>query len=228
MFSRWRTVAATTRRHGAEFSSWPPKLESATGRARKRRRKSASRAPEAANKEASISSPKGWRVLWPSVYDEPRSWMESIRSLPRGKDFQRAWAEYKLTWAHGLRGDAPVKGEETDDTLQESSIDADKIRQNLSQNITTARGEAQQLAEQLSTSTGIRNQQDLRKFATDMMKLATDSLREFMGGYREGRDQEVEKMLNEYFQEEEEKEASVQMESQRRRRRKPKWVNLRQ
>jgi hypothetical protein len=61
-----------------------------------------------------------------------------------------------------------------------------------------------------------------------MMKLATDCLREFMAGYRQGRDQEVEKMMNEYFQEEDEKEATDEQQSIRKRRRKPKRVNLRQ
>jgi hypothetical protein len=239
MRTRWRLLsAALTRRRpfAATFSSsssWPPKLESATGRARKRRRRMS--APKAARTAATTeeeppttSHPKGWRVLWPSPHEEPPSWMQSMRNLPRTKDFRRAWKEYKSTWAAGLRGDAPVEGEENDDTSEELDINTDKLRQNLSQNVTAARGEAQQLVERVSNRTGIRNQQDLRKFATDMMKLATDCLREFMAGYRQGRDQEVEKMMNEYFQEEDEKEATDEQQSIRKRRRKPKRVNLRQ
>lgn len=34
-----------------------------------------------------------------------------------------------------------------------------------------------------------------------MMQTGTECIREFMAGYRQGRDQEVDKMLNEYFKE---------------------------
>jgi hypothetical protein len=56
--------------------------------------------------------------------------------------------------------------------------------------------------EQAKDTTGIHNTEDLRMVAEDMMRLATQCLKEFMAGYRQGRDDEVDKMLNEYFQEE--------------------------
>ncbi len=84
--------------------------------------------------------------------------------------------------------------------------------------------------EQAKEQTGIRNQEDLKAFASDTMRLATECLKEFMAGYREGRDNEIDKMLHEYFQEQQGKSLSSDKEeedSKPKRRRKPKQRILR-
>ncbi len=62
------------------------------------------------------------------------------------------------------------------------------------------RQDAQELLEQAKDTTGIRTQDDLKALATEAMKVATECIREFMAGYRSGRDSEIDKMLHEYFQ----------------------------
>lgn len=72
--------------------------------------------------------------------------------------------------------------------------------------------------------TGIHTKEDLKKWAGDQMKLASECLSEFMVGYRKGRDDEVDKMLHQYFQENEEQDEKKESndEGALRKRRKPK------
>lgn len=53
--------------------------------------------------------------------------------------------------------------------------------------------------------TGIYSIDDLKRIAAEWMRLAADCLQEFLVGYRQGRDEEVDRMLNEYLTEEEKK-----------------------
>ena len=48
-------------------------------------------------------------------------------------------------------------------------------------------------------ATGISSREELRAWVGEQLKLATACLTEFMKGYRSGRDDEVDKMLHEYF-----------------------------
>jgi hypothetical protein len=200
-------------------------LESATGRARKRRRRIASRRrstkPIEKEEEVALSYPKGkpWRVLWPHPHEDPTP-RTATRKIPRLQDFQKAWAQYKATWEDGLSG---VPKEKTPSTTDEIHTYND-VGDNASRNLDVARVEAKQLLEQAKERSGIRSQEDLRNFASNMMQLATDCLKEFMTGYRKGRDEEVDKMLNEYFQSIEQDDEN---EAPKRRRRKPKRAVLR-
>ena len=62
------------------------------------------------------------------------------------------------------------------------------------------RQDAQELLEHAKDTTGIRTQDDLKALASEAMKVATECIREFMAGYRSGRDSEIDKVLHEYFQ----------------------------
>ena len=66
---------------------------------------------------------------------------------------------------------------------------------------------------------------------SESMRLATDCLKEFMAGYRKGRDEEVDKMLHKYFQELNWEEDPVTDDTGNNtakvRRRKPKRAQLR-
>lgn len=213
---------------------WVP-LQSATGRARKRRRRVARVkvvAPRKQEEPIKMVSPQGWRVLWPDPYGETSTVAQSVKGLPSRADFSRSWRIYKSTWAGGLRGDLPVPGEkeveEMDNSGDSQSLDPDKLKKNLEKNVSAARDEAQKLKEEVSERTGIKTKEDLREFAREMMTLVTECLREFMSGYRNGRDQEVERMLNEYFQEiETEEDKQEKGGAKRRRRRKPKRAIIR-
>jgi hypothetical protein len=49
--------------------------------------------------------------------------------------------------------------------------------------------------------TGASTKEDLKVWVGDMLKLGTACLTEFMSGYRKGRDEEIDRMLHEYFKE---------------------------
>lgn len=108
----------------------------------------------------------------------------------------------------------------------------DKLQTNVSQNLQVAKDSAADLLEQAKEKTDIRSKDDLQRVAGDMMKLATECVKEFMAGYRQGRDQEVDKMLHEYFQEETPDaepavEAADSKKEKKSKRRKPRRAILR-
>lgn len=75
------------------------------------------------------------------------------------------------------------------------------VKENVNRNVDTLKEEGPELIEEVKKTTGIRNKEDLKEFASSMMILAKDCLSEFTDGYKKGRDEEVDKMLNEYFNE---------------------------
>jgi hypothetical protein len=240
-----RVLAAVGSSHGSfpghSFSSWP-KLESATGRARKRRRRitqmqrqeriaDAPRGKKQADQieeEAPRLYPKNqpWLVLFPNPYLTPdgidQGPQKPKRSLPEVfRDMGKAWELYLTTW--GKERTTLVK---QDIAEPEGPSKGEEIRSNVARNLEVARREGTDIIEQAKEQTGIRNQEDLKAFASDTMRLATECLKEFMAGYREGRDNEIDKMLHEYFQEQQGESPSSDKEEEdskpRKRRRKPK------
>ena len=93
-----------------------------------------------------------------------------------------------------------ITQQQLDDTQQQ----LEAVGDNATKNLNIVRKDAQDLLEQAKDTTGIRTQDDLKALASEAMKIATECIREFMGGYRKGRDSEIDKMLHQYFQEEEE------------------------
>ena len=76
----------------------------------------------------------------------------------------------------------------------------DTIRNNLDNNIQTIQEEGQTLIHNVKEKTGLKTKDDLRNVATSMMSLATECISHFIKGYKEGRDQEVDRVLHQYFQ----------------------------
>jgi hypothetical protein len=232
------------------ISTWPI-LESATGRARKRRRRGQlliekqkqkqqqqqqQQQQQANNATADDSQMKQtwkrrpWEVLFPNPHRDPvvveaKSKWPTRRSFAQFRnDFSEACNLYRSTWD----GDSKPKKTQKED-LQETQNPAkdeneeNQLRANVERNLEVAREESSKLLEKAKERTGLQSQADLKAFAADMMKLATECLKEFMSGYRQGRDQEIDRMLHEYFQgDSEEEEEDNGDQSQRKRRRKPK------
>ena len=256
---------------GAVSNRWMslawPELESATGRARKRRRRLAKRRELSRNdnaadddndsndssKHATMDAeiapqyPKGqpWRVLWPHPHDDPSfvKITKPSRRIPRWKDISYGWTEYMATWEDGIRGiPSPEKLREREarEAAPSSHLgttggdvplpDYDQVRSNVTQNIDVVKESAQDLLQFAKEKTDIHSRDDLQKVVSDMMKLATQCLKEFMAGYREGRDQEIDRMLHEYFREENPDiptESETAATPQKRQRRKPRRAILR-
>jgi hypothetical protein len=105
-------------------------------------------------------------------------------------------------------------------TAMDDVLDVQKIQSNVTRNLK----DAKEMLEHARDS-----KEDLQKMAGDSMKLATECLKEFMTGYRQGRDQEIDKMLNEYFQDKSPGQSvdDTSLSSNRKSRRKKKRVSLR-
>lgn len=173
------------------------------------------------DQDESAPYPKGkpWRVLWPRPHGLPDSPKRSLwdfrKRIPTSEQIQKGWALYKETWEDGITGIPTSRPKEQQTTNQstgvvESSISAqDQLREigdNATNNLKIVRKDAQDLLEQAKETTGIRTQDDLKVLASEAMKIATECIREFMAGYRQGRDSEIDKMLHEYFQGDDEEE----------------------
>ena len=171
-----------------------------------------------AEDDLSLPYPKGkpWRVLWPHPHgldSSDLSWSNFHQRIPTIRQIRRAWSLYKETWEDGIQGvpDKRKDSNEMNDDSVESAIvpsitqqQLEDIGENASKNLQIVRKDSQDLLEHTKNTTGIHTQDDAKALAAEAMKVATDCIREFMSGYREGRDSEIDKMLHEYFQDEEE------------------------
>ncbi|KAK1745167.1 hypothetical protein QTG54_004458 [Skeletonema marinoi] len=108
--------------------------------------------------------------------------------------------------------DDEVNADEDDDadektTMKEKATDAaNQMAGNLQKNISTIQEEAPKLIQMGQQATGISSREELRAWVGEQLKLGTACLTEFMKGYRSGRDDEVDKMLHEYFKDLDEEE----------------------
>jgi gas vesicle protein len=164
--------------------------------------------------------PPHLRVRWPKSFAQWRT------------VFGRAWSEYKLTWNgfFSSRGflveDEPKDGAHDEaaaaarDTLKQVGRD---VRERVTRNAQLVKDEAETLRTRVRDATGIHSKEDLRKWVGEVMQLFSDCVKEFMAGYRKGRDGEVEKMLTEYFQE---LERSASTSPRRRRKRKRREIQF--
>ena len=228
------------------LSTWP-RLESATGRARKRRRRKAligqqriknGEIPNNANSssdemERRLPYPKNkpWLVLWPDPYYDPNKVEKKVQKPSRPwrnvpGDLRKAWVVYASTWNYGSRDDESAALNQQQDS-DKGQLKFTEISDNLNENLSEIRKDGASILEQAQERTGVRSYDDLKVLAADWMKLANECLREFMAGYREGRDKEIDKMLHEYFQEEKSESKTETESSNRKRRRKPKIRILR-
>jgi hypothetical protein len=180
---------------------------------------------------------KPWLVLYPNPHLDQEGIDQGPQKPKRSvlevfRDLGKAWDLYLTTWEGTIlrapRKEIAIVKEEI--AGPEGPSKGEEIRSNVARNLKVARREGTDMIGQAKEQTGIRNQEDLKAFASDMMRLATECLKEFMAGYREGRDTEVDKMLHEYFQEQEGKGQSSdkkEEDSKPKRRRKPKQRILR-
>lgn len=99
----------------------------------------------------------------------------------------------------------------------------EQVESNVSANVEFLKKEGEQVVKNVQRNTGIYSREELRAWAESQMKLANECLGEFMAGYRQGRDDEMDKMMNEYFQDDDEEEEEEDESSlTKRQRRKPK------
>lgn len=154
-----------------------------------------------------------WRyiTIWPDPHGyDPE--FERQHRFPRPQSFQQLKEAWELSikeyrWSH--EGWLLPESEETDsngETKEKLSV-SDRIEEqrkqintNVAKNVKFIKAEGPKALEEVQKRTGIYSLQDLKEWTALQLQLATECVHEFMAGYREGRDDEVEKMMNQYFQ----------------------------
>ena len=173
--------------------------------------------------------PRGWKLLlgddpMPDILNvEEEEEEEEERGPPQNvKEFLERFREagrlYVSTWEgfsdnYNQKGDSAKEDKKGDDAQdrqeeEESSLFDEQefnerrrdIRKNVRRNVETLREEGNNVLEAAKDYTGIHNKVDLKKWAMKQLVLANECVAAFMKGYRKGRDDEMDKMLHEYFQ----------------------------
>lgn len=168
------------------------------------------------------------------------------RKISLAMAIPEVWDQYKMTWDGFFdnHNKQKIKKEDEEegnnnydykDFIDEEELTRKQrdIRKNIKRNVKVLREEGGHALEKAKTITGIRNKNDLVEFSMEQLKLANECVGEFMNGYRKSRDDEIDKMMNQYFQEEGDKTQMNVLGSQhskegfksgrRKRRRKSKW-----
>jgi len=124
-----------------------------------------------------------------------------------------AWIDYKYTW-EGFLDNTRLNKEEhqtqqEDEQSQSQSqpfIDTEaleekgqKLKANANRNVQMIREEGPSIVGMVKEQTGLKNKRDVKAWAMDQLKLANECVANFMKGYRVGRDEEMDNMMNEYF-----------------------------
>jgi hypothetical protein len=141
---------------------------------------------------------------WPTTYTK---WKQ-ILSL--------TWRDYKATWvgfttSQGIMvqdedHNTPTATTSTSTTSTPAQVEQmihtkrDEVARNMKRNRRFLQFSATKLRDEVRTRTGINSIEDIKQYAADAMRLATECVQQFMQGYRKGRDDEVENMLKQYFQ----------------------------
>jgi hypothetical protein len=152
------------------------------------------------------------QIKWPTTFAK---WKEA---------FSLAWQDYKSSWV----GFTTSKGLFVEDVEPEKEVQKEKIvgsimskskevMVNVKRNSKFLQTSAMKIRKEVRERTGITSIEDVKAYAADAMRLATECLNQFMQGYRKGRDEEVEKMLTQYFQ-----NLEAQANQPRKKRRKPR------
>ena len=209
-----------------------------SGRTRRRRlrreakRRQRERLAQKAAQERDLKQRTVGDILFPNPYKGIAYKPENSFHWPTSFSMFRealamTWSEYKSTWKGFLtsRGflvqDDPNKtgdNSKLSPQPQESGVNRqEQVVKNVKRNVGFLERESVDLQKKVREQTGVNSAEDLKRLAGDMMSLASECVKEFMAGYRKGRDDEVEKMLTEYF-----KELEEEANKPKTQRRKPK------
>jgi len=149
-----------------------------------------------------------------STSTHPETQGKSFRDWVRV--FQLTWNSYKLTWEGFLSSSissSPTslskdethqqqdeqRQKQADETREQIIATAQQIQENVKSNIQTLEQTSQNVIQYAKDTTQIQNKTDLKRWMMMQMQLATDMLREFMNGYRQARQEEMERTITQYF-----------------------------
>jgi hypothetical protein len=202
-----------------------------------------------------------WAVLFPTPRNDPEGRFveeakpEAMSWAERRVQFRQAWKLYKSTWegfgigtstsSFGLEDKDGSGGKETKQSLHPNQDEnfgkiSMNLQSNVERNLEFTRREGAALLKHAKEQTGLETKEDVKALATELLKLLTLCLKEFMVGYRKARDDEIDRVLHEYFQDKAgtkdsttnnddnatKKDASTSQRRQRRRRPKQRILVL--
>jgi hypothetical protein len=220
------------------------------------KKKGSKRQDREENDEEYVDTRSIRQLLYPTPWD---AMDESQEGKPKEKKpishyiqaFRNAWRDYMDTWRGNSVEDEEQKNKvvsvNKDSRSSEKKKDDDndddedkltetmtgmkrKIRRNVRRNTRAAKVTALSIRQQIRERTGIKSADDFKRVAADVMTLVANCLNEFVSGYREGRDAQLRKMLQEDLaqqQKEEAKAAAQERVSPTRLKRRPKRRVLR-
>ena len=84
------------------------------------------------------------------------------------------------------------------------------IEKNIMMNAKFMKKRGDELLKVAREETGVTNKKELAQWISEQIKLGTICLSQFMEGYRQGRDNELDKMINEYFKDIDEDEEKME------------------
>ena len=201
-------------------------------RCRRRLQKAPKPPPPMSPQQKEQPKPPWWYHL--TIFPDPHGYtpeLDAKQSIRWPKTYQQwklvlaeSWDIYKYSHEGWLlderKGPSPLDAdkEEQEGVLQQAiQGQKEQVRTNVRRNVEFLESETKQAITEVQKRTGIYTLDDLKRWAAEQMQLATTCLNEFMAGYRQGRDEEVEKMMTEYFQEFMEEESDEQKTKRRRR-----------
>jgi hypothetical protein len=215
------------------FSSQTPFFSYTSGRSRrkqrlelKRRRQRMMVSSPTTNDESSSQQKRTvLDMLFPDPYRGQKFQSENDFEWPTSFSMGKAalsigWKHYRGTWNGFLTSRGFLVEDKNEDEKREDEGTSSKwedAARNLKQNVNFLENETEALRKKVRQDTGISSAEDLKRLAGDMMRLASDCVKEFMSGYRKGRDDEVEMMLTRYLN-----DLEVEANKPKTRRRKPK------
>lgn len=164
-------------------------------------------------------------VVWPK---SAREWLAILRETC--KDYIETWdGFFNNVPALEKVEDTELKKEtDTFDLAVETSKKKKEVIKNTNRNLETIQETGIELMDIAKEKTGINNAKELKLLIAEQIRLANECLSTFMDGYRTGRDDELDKMVNEYFQDpddkKEKKPESILERKQRRKRRRKRLL----
>ena len=90
-----------------------------------------------------------------------------------------------------------MSSEEWVESIQKTK---DKVQANVQKNTAEIAADAKNIRDFVRKETGINSSDDIKRIAEEYMRLAVECLNEFTAGYKQGRDERMEKVGSTYFE----------------------------
>lgn len=152
--------------------------------------------------------PNHKNTIWYFAKTQPWEFLKALRvAIPQGyRDWKSTffgfWDQkgFITKTKEELEEEARINSQEfqkeEDSRIQR---EVDQVEARVRRNMDTMTETAMEVREQVRNTTGIKSASDLRKMVADGMTLLAECLKEFMVGYRKGRDEDSEALVNKYF-----------------------------